>query len=123
VVVPEAVTVFVQVLPLYYASYSYLGCTNVRAFISVDGSDAIQYMPSNYVIPSNVEIHGPTGKRIGQNWADLLDGSIERTMADADVESSYNYWTGASSNGGSSDVNCTVSLQANETERTAKLSW
>jgi hypothetical protein len=88
------------------ASYSHLGCENVRAFISVSGGDSISGMPGNHLVPDNMVIYGPTGKRIGMNWADLLDGNIERTMADADVESSWNYWTGASSNGGATSVNC-----------------
>lgn len=90
----------------YDAKYSFLNRTNVKAFVSFGGGDEMRYMPANYGVPGNVVIHGPTGKRVGLNWADLFDGSIERSMADADVESSHNYWTGATEEGGSTDANC-----------------
>jgi len=91
----------------YDANYTSLNCTSVRALISVNGTDSVINMPSYQLVPSNVEIHGSTGKRIGKNWADILDGSIEITLAAADVQSSGNYWTGSNSNGGESTYTCT----------------
>ncbi len=90
----------------YDAAFTGLNCTTVKAFISVNGSDEIRDMPGNYGVPTNVVIYGPTGLRIGINWADLLDGTIERSMADAGVETSYNYWTGSNSNGSVTSINC-----------------
>jgi hypothetical protein len=90
----------------YDANYTSLSCTSVRAFVSFNGGDEMRYMPENHGVPDNLVIHGPTGIRIGINWDDLFDSSIEKSMAEANVESSHNYWTGAASNGGATSMNC-----------------
>jgi hypothetical protein len=53
-----------------------LPIAHTAAFISVTDSDEIRDMPSLYSVPTSLPILGPTGVRIADDWADLLDGSI-----------------------------------------------
>ncbi len=78
--------------------YPTLPCLNVRAFISIDAGDDIAGMPANYSIPTGRKIIGPTGIQIGDNWADLFDGTIDITLSDASIASD-NWWSGSLSNG------------------------
>ena len=54
--------------------------SNVRAFISVDEYDEIRDMPANYAVPINVQIIGPNGNLLAENWADLLDGQVANRL-------------------------------------------
>ena len=80
-------------------SYSTLGCSSVRAFLSVDDSDEIQDMPTNYSVPTSYVIKSPDGTQIADDWADLLDGSIDNSLDTAGLGSTLYHWTGSSSDG------------------------
>ncbi len=79
---------------------------HVKAFIGMDSPDAINDMPANYGLPTWVQIKGPTGSIIANNWADLLDGTIMQSLQAAGV-SSVNWWSGADYNGDTdTSLNC-----------------
>lgn len=90
----------------YTNTYSSLNCANVRAFISVNGDDEIRDIPTKYGLPAGLVVQGPKGKQIAFNWEQLLDGSIEKSMEEAEVESAWNYWTGSNSNGSTTSLTC-----------------
>ncbi len=79
-------------------NYSWLPCSNVRAFISVSDSDEIAGMPELHGIPANKRIIGSSGVEIAESWADLLDGSIAVTLKEAGIANDQ-WWSG-SDNGG-----------------------
>ncbi len=95
------------------AAFASLACTNVRAWISVTAVDSIQLMPVNYNIPTNLVVLGPTGTQIGNNWNDLLDGSVSDSgdlksadlFSDVTADPPY-YWTGSASDSGSAAQTC-----------------
>jgi hypothetical protein len=76
------------------SSYPSLPCQNVMTFISIDSSDDIADMPTNYGVPSNKKIVGPTGIPIAVDWAGLLDGSIDVELQKAGISDTY-WWSGS----------------------------
>ena len=71
-----------------------------RAFISVNANDEIRDMPTNYGVPTNVPITSPNGTTIANNWADLLDGNIQKSLSAAGViPAGSTWWSGSSSDG------------------------
>ncbi len=71
-----------------------------RAFISVNANDEIRDMPTNYGVPTNVPITSPNGTTIANNWADLLDGNIQKSLSAAGViPAESTWWSGSSSDG------------------------
>jgi len=77
---------------------SSLSCTGgLHAFINVDASDAILNFYSIYPsLPQDLPVYNPDKtKKIADNWQDLMDGSIDMSLADAGILSSGSYWTGA----------------------------
>ncbi len=93
--------------------------TNVRAFISISATDEIRDMPANYGVPTDLPILGPTGV-IAVNWADLLDGTIASTLADAGVlVAQYwgTYWSGSSTTGGAVGDTCSDWSSASATNQ------
>ena len=75
------------------------GYENYRVFISVNAADEIRDMPSNYAVPTNMRIVSKNGTIVADNWADLLDGSIDVTLRSAGV-TSRDYWRSGSQAGG-----------------------
>jgi hypothetical protein len=60
-------------------------------------------------VPTALAIVGPTGVRIADNWADLLDGSIQASLTTAGVITVVgDYWYSGSNADGSLDAaaNC-----------------
>jgi hypothetical protein len=88
------------------ASHSALGLTSVRAFLSVNASDEIRDMPVSYGFPTGVPIHGPTGVKIADDWADLLDGSVDATLTAAQALATDYFYTGSGSDGALDVHNC-----------------
>lgn len=56
-----------------------------RALLSVDVGDTIALMPILYGVPTDRMITGPNWSVIADDWADLLDGSIDMTLSAAGV--------------------------------------
>jgi hypothetical protein len=83
--------------------------TNVVALISVSAGDQIRDFPALYGVPSDRPIVGPTGLRIADNWADLLDGTTALSMAGAGVlDPGGAFWlTGSNFDGTVSVHTCT----------------
>lgn len=68
------------------------GYSNFRAFLSVNAGDEIRDMPGNYGVPTNLPIVGPNGTQLAANWAGLLDGNIDATLAAAAVLGAGGTW-------------------------------
>ena len=86
-------------------NYSNLTCANIRAFISVSGTDEIQDMPTNYSVSTSLPIIGPTGLPFGTNWADLLDGSVSYSLSDAGINTNSAGWFSGSDAAGALHAN------------------
>ena len=69
-----------------------------RAYITIDVVDDIDTMDNTYGIPSAELIESLNSTQIGDNWADLLDGSIDNDLDTADVATG-DYWTGSLDDG------------------------
>lgn len=76
-----------------------------HALISVSATDEIRDMPALYGVPTNQLLLGPTGKQIADNWADLLDGSIDQSLTEAGI-SSAQFWISGSNTDGSVRSTC-----------------
>lgn len=74
---------------------------SARAFISVNGTTLeIRDMPSNWSIPTNLPIQSVTGVTLAQSWQNLLDNSIDSTLAAAGVvTNNANWWSGSTGTG------------------------
>ncbi|RLE25284.1 MAG: hypothetical protein DRJ65_08150 [Acidobacteria bacterium] len=72
-----------------------------RALISVNESDEVRDMPTRYGVPTNRKIVGPTGIKIVDSWADLLDGSLDQSFFIAGVTDATNFWYSGSNWDGS----------------------
>ena len=70
------------------------GYANYRALISTSASDEIRNMPANYSVPTNLPITGPGPgfTRVASDWANLLDGSIDASLATAGVIPGDDRW-------------------------------
>ena len=85
------------------------GRKTVHAFISVSAADCISNMPATYGFPANVPVVAPDGTVIADNWADLLDGSIDVTLNDAGVllgNKGTPWWSGSTTAGYLNTYNC-----------------
>ncbi|MDY6877927.1 MAG: hypothetical protein SWK90_17230 [Chloroflexota bacterium] len=74
------------------------GYTNYRAFLSISLADEIQDMPSLYGVPTDIIIESTNGTQIADNWADLLDGTIDTQLNTALVVQST-WWSGSNADG------------------------
>lgn len=85
-----------------------VSCAHLHAFISVDASDEIQDMPSNYNVPTDVQIASKEGNIVQNNWADLLGGSILMSLVNANIltNSDTFWWSGSNDNGSLSSSHC-----------------
>ena len=73
-------------------------CSNIRAFISVENTDQLKDMPSNYGIPENKVIISVAGNILVEQWDDLIGKDLEAGLFYQNIGSFYN-WTGSNSNG------------------------
>jgi hypothetical protein len=80
------------------------GTTKVHAFISISATDQISDMPAKYCYQTSQSIYGPDGiSKIADNWADMMDGSIDMSIGAAGVMPSGNHWLAASNGDGTYD--------------------
>jgi len=83
------------------------GYTQVRAFLSVDGTDEIRDMPTNYQISTTAPILGSADTLIANNWQDLLDGSITDSLSTAIADLGVaGWWSGSYTDGSLRNENC-----------------
>jgi len=73
-------------------------CSNIRAFLSVNNTDQLKDMPSNYSIPQNKLIISIAGNILAQEWNDLIGQEFESALFYQNIGSFYN-WTGSNTNG------------------------
>jgi hypothetical protein len=86
----------------YLATYSYLNCSSIHAFISVSAGDEI----SNLGIPDDRPVRGPNGVKIADTITDFFAGNLLQSMQGAGVTGGF-YWTGSTSDGGVAADTCT----------------
>jgi hypothetical protein len=82
------------------------GYSHYRLFVSVSAADEIRDMPDNYSVPTNLAIRSTNGTLLANNWADLLDGSINASLSNAGVIDQSNWWTGSNADGSLGGGNC-----------------
>ena len=59
-------------------------------------------MPGNYGVPTTMAIYSPTGVKIADNWADLLDGTIDASLANGVLGTGADFsrwWSGSLEDG------------------------
>ncbi len=83
-----------------------------HAFISVSATDEIRDMPTLYSLPTNRPIVDVNGKKIADDWADLLDGSIDVALDETAVlgaaGNNDSFWhSGSNADGSLHPDNCT----------------
>lgn len=72
-------------------------CTNIVALLAYAGDD-IAGLITNYGFIDG-QVVSPTGTKVVDNWADLLDGSFDTDLQTADVTDQPTVWTGSDDNG------------------------
>ena len=78
-----------------------------RAFLAVSGSDEIADFPLIYDVPTDRPVTGPNWEVIADDWADLLDGTIDQTLLDAGVQTATEFWySGSTTDGSASPYTC-----------------
>ena len=83
-------------------------CTKTRVLLSVSASDEIRDMPSNYGVPTDAPLESLNGSKIADDWADLLDGTIDTSLGGAGALVGTSFWyTGSNSNGSMTTETCT----------------
>jgi len=92
-------------------------CSNVTSLISVDSSDEIRDMVSNYGIPTNRKIRGRNGMYLGGGWDNItggiggtyyLDYGLRAGLPELFQESGdyHNYWTGSNTDASVNSNSC-----------------
>lgn len=78
-----------------------------RALISVDAIDQISNFPPRYGVPTNRSITGTNWEVVADDWADLLDGTIDQTLSDAGILTTAIYWySGSFADGSMTTTTC-----------------
>ncbi len=78
-----------------------------RAFLSFSASDEIRDFPTLYGVPTDRPVTGPNWNVIADDWADLLDGTIDQSLLDAGAQATTNFWySGSFSDGAVTPYTC-----------------
>ena len=84
------------------------GCSTTHALLSVSATDEILDMPTKYGVPTDSPILALGGAQIADNWADLLDGTIDTSLGGAGVIVGTSFWySGSNADGSVTDKTCT----------------
>jgi hypothetical protein len=80
----------------------------VHAFISVDATDEIRDMPTQYGVPTDLKIVSfSSDESLGNTWSDLLDGTLAHSLEDAGVlNAGETFWSGSDVHGVIAGVSC-----------------
>ena len=74
-------------------------------------------MPTLYGVPTDVPVFTSGDVKIADDWADLLDGSIDQSLWDAGYQV-FQYWTGSYENGALwTNLNCNQFTAADTTHK------
>ena len=82
-------------------------CPDVHALLSFSAADDIADFTSVYSYPSNKIIASVDNTKVGDNFADILDESIDSSVADANITTD-DYWTYSDADGTYEGRNCTA---------------
>ncbi|RJX24625.1 MAG: hypothetical protein C4563_00055 [Desulfobulbus sp.] len=82
------------------------GFSNSAAFLSVSATDTIAGRQAFAGLDTALEIRSPNGTVIANNWADLLDGSIDVTLQVAGIALSTGFWWSGSNANGTLGLTC-----------------
>jgi len=89
------------------ASHPAVECTNTHAVLSINANDEVRDMPSNYSVPDDLPVEGPTGILVDDNFDALLDGSLMSSPLDAGViPAAGNIWSGSNNMGEILNTTC-----------------
>ncbi len=78
-----------------------------RALISVSADDEIRDFPVAFGVPTDRMITGPNWQVIADDWADLLDGSIDQSLDAAGAQTATGFWyTGSLDDGSVATTTC-----------------
>jgi hypothetical protein len=100
----------------HISNFASLDCSSIRAFISVSDSDEIRDMPLNYGIPTYRPVMSPLGIVISNDWADLLDGTIDVLLNSGTGIVTGQWWSGSDMYGAViSDASCNGWTDASNT--------
>lgn len=80
-----------------------LNVTHVKAFISISDTDSIKNFPAIHGLPLDWPVKSPDGTLVAYSFSDLMDGTINKTLGDADVSSSF-WWSGSTADGGYDNI-------------------
>ena len=80
-------------------------CSNVRALISINSSDEVRDMPTNYSVPSDKPVFNESGQIIADNLTHLVSGNNLYNRLVVDTQN-HSYWTGTSAGGALNSNNC-----------------
>lgn len=88
-----------------------LACTAIHAFLCVSAGDSVRTMPNNYGYPRTRPVYwydasGGILSQVGEDWGDVLDGSIERSANAGTGAGIAYYYTGCSSDGAPASNTC-----------------
>ena len=88
-----------------------LNCGNIHAFLSVDSSDEIRDMPSNYgySLEKSLYWYNPSTRsfiKFAENWNDAMDASVGVSARNGTGMDLYMgaYWTGSYADGSSDEI-------------------
>ncbi len=84
------------------------GFSTYHAFVGFSASDSIANMATNYGMPTNLPIQSVTNVVIANDWADLMDGTIDVTLSAAGVLSPGDWWWSGSEDGFGNHINGTT---------------
>src|SRR5690606_9578160 len=87
------------------ANFPDLPSTLVNAFLSVDSTDQMADIQTQYGYSYKIRVVGPTGIVLAKDWADLMDGKIDTTLALAGV-TSRSWFSGSNADGSLGNSTC-----------------
>lgn len=90
------------------SGYPGVPTANTVALLTVDAGDEIRDLPWIYGVPTERTVVGPSGSVVANDWADLLDGSIEQSLGSAGVLTTGSFWySGSTAFGTLAPTTCT----------------
>lgn len=81
-------------------------CNQIRAIVSLSGSDSISNMPGNYSIPTNKPIHTPGGPVFAADWNVFIAGTSGNKLENGVMPSGVAWWSFSNGDGSYAMHNC-----------------
>lgn len=83
-------------------------CTTVRALVSFTAGDQLNNMPTNFSVPVDRLVRGPTGTLVADNYSDMINPSVnlKATLLAANVLAGATFWSHSINTGAVSGSSC-----------------